>query len=181
VSANWYRATPRDFEIFRRMAHGDRYPEAIAVAEALFRERLEDLRAQERIPAPGSAAWQELRRAYIPPYRNDAFRDKWAKLHPDRPSWTLTAHLSKDSYSHIHYDSNQARTITIREAARLQSFPDGFDFCGSPGDQFRQVGNAVPPLLARAIAGNLLGQIANAENAASGHNGRRQRTDRLLA
>ena len=62
------------------------------------------------------------------------------------------AHLGKDSYSHIHYDSAQARTISVREAARLQSFPDGFAFCGTMNPAFRQIGNAVPPLLGRAIA-----------------------------
>lgn len=62
------------------------------------------------------------------------------------------AHLGKDSYSHIHYDSEQARTITVREAARLQSFPDGFVFKGSMNPAFKQIGNAVPPLFAYAIA-----------------------------
>ena len=51
------------------------------------------------------------------------------------------AHLGKDSYSHIHYDSDQARTISVREAARLQSFPDGFSFCGTMNPAFRQIGN----------------------------------------
>lgn len=161
VSGNWYRNTPRDFEIFRRMAHLDRYPEALSIAEEIFREKLEGL--GDDSPAPGSAEYDKLRASCIPPYRNDGFFDKWAKLAPDRPSWTLTAHLSKDTYSHIHYDSNQARTITVREAARLQSFPDGFEFCGSPGDQYRQIGNAVPPLLARAIASTLIRQIETLE------------------
>ena len=49
----------------------------------------------------------------------------------NEPARTLMAHLGKDSYSHIHYDSEQARTISVREAARLQSFPDGFVFCGT--------------------------------------------------
>ena len=62
------------------------------------------------------------------------------------------AHLGKDSYSHIHYDDLQARTISVREAARLQSFPDGFVFVGSMNSAFRQIGNAVPPLLACQIA-----------------------------
>jgi DNA (cytosine-5)-methyltransferase 1 len=179
VSGNWYRLTPRDFEIFRQMAHGDRYPQAIAIAEGVFRERLDSLRAAGKTLLPGGRAYRQLRKDSIPPYRNDAFKDKWAKLHPDRPSWTLTAHLSKDSYSHIHYDSNQARTITIREAARLQSFPDGFAFCGSPGDQFRQIGNAVPPLLARAIAENLLEQIAARETPTMGRRGRKAELERL--
>ena len=75
---------------------------------------------------------------------------------PDQPSWTVPAHLSKDAYSHIHYDSDQARAISIREAARLQSFPDAFTFSGNIGERFRQVGNAVPPLLAWAVACRVL-------------------------
>ena len=97
---------------------------------------------------------------HVPPYRNDAFHDKWRKLIANEPSWTLTAHLSKDTYSHIHYDSRQARTISVREAARLQSFPDGVEFAGNFGEQYRQIGNAVPPLLARAIASELFLQLA---------------------
>jgi DNA (cytosine-5)-methyltransferase 1 len=62
------------------------------------------------------------------------------------------AHLGKDSYSHIHFDSDQARTISVREAARLQSFPDGFILSGSMNPAFKQIGNAVPPLVAYAIA-----------------------------
>ena len=55
------------------------------------------------------------------------------------------AHLGKDSYSHIHYDSDQARTISVRDAARLQSFPDGFVLCGTMNPAFRQIGNADAP------------------------------------
>ena len=62
------------------------------------------------------------------------------------------AHLGKDTYSHIHYDSRQARVISVREAARLQSFPDGFKFAGAMNAAFRQIGNAVPPLLAFSLA-----------------------------
>jgi DNA (cytosine-5)-methyltransferase 1 len=66
------------------------------------------------------------------------------------------AHLGKDSYSHIHYDSDQARTISVREAGRLQSFPDGFIFCGTMNPAFRQIGNAVPPLMAKALAETMM-------------------------
>ena len=69
------------------------------------------------------------------------------------------AHLGKDTYSHIHYDDNQKRIISVREAARLQSFPDGFMFCGTMNPAFRQIGNSVPPLLAWAIAHELLSQL----------------------
>lgn len=151
VSGNWYRSTQRDFATFAGMAQGDRYPGALRVANSLWWEaKKQDLAADP----------DDLRSAIVPPYRNDAFVDKWRKLEMDRPSWTLTAHLGKDTYSHIHYDSRQARTITVREAARLQSFPDAFQFQGNNGDQLRQIGNAVPPLVSRAIAASLLEQLA---------------------
>lgn len=73
-------------------------------------------------------------------------------MEADLPARTLLAHIGKDGYSHIHYDSKQARTISVREAARLQSFPDGFLFSGAMNSAFRQIGNAVPPLMAKAIA-----------------------------
>lgn len=70
----------------------------------------------------------------------------------DQPARTIIAHLYKDGNQFIHPDFNQARTISVREAARLQSFPDDFVFEGSRTDQFKQIGNAVPPLFAEAIA-----------------------------
>ena len=72
------------------------------------------------------------------------------------------AHIGKDTYSHIHYDSAQARTITVREAARLQSFPDGFRFSGSMNAAFRQIGNAVPPLLAACVAERIMRLLRDA-------------------
>jgi len=84
------------------------------------------------------------------PYRDDIFRDRLKRLDPAKPSWTVMAHLEKDGYMYIHPMRN--RTITVREAARLQGFPDTFRFMGSRTRQFRQVGTAVPPLLARAVA-----------------------------
>jgi DNA (cytosine-5)-methyltransferase 1 len=83
-------------------------------------------------------------------YRKDVFDDKYARLRADRPSKTIVAHLAKDGNGYIHPD--QPRSISLREAARVQSFHDGFAFCGSPSDQWVQLGNAVPPVLARAIA-----------------------------
>lgn len=90
-------------------------------------------------------------------YRDDIFEDKYKKLFWDRASWCVTAHLSRDGYTHIH--PSQARTISIREAARLQSFPDCHYFAGCMGDKFRLIGNAVPPLLARVIAEDIRDQI----------------------
>ena len=73
-------------------------------------------------------------------------------LDPDQPSTTIIAHLHKDGHRFIHYDPLQQRTITVREAARLQSFPDDFDFCGSRGDAYQMIGNAVPVNLGFALA-----------------------------
>ena len=83
-------------------------------------------------------------------YSDKSFNDKWKRLSMDSPSWTVISHLSRDGYMYIH--PTQDRTISVREAARLQSFPDRFVFTGSRGAQFRQIGNAVPPLLAKSIA-----------------------------
>jgi len=150
------RPTPRDYRIFREMAPGDRYPDALVIARRLLDEELARLQAAGHRPARESDAFLELVEAFVPPYPEDIFVDKWRKLVPDQPSWTIPAHLSKDSYSHIHHDAGQARMISIREAARFQSFPDAFVFAGNMGECFRQIGNAVPPLVARAIADVLL-------------------------
>jgi DNA (cytosine-5)-methyltransferase 1 len=150
------RRTPRDYETFRRMKHGDRYPEALAIARWRLEEELEWLKREGKCPAPGTPEFRELERRFVPPYPEDIFVDKWRKLVPDQPAWTVPAHLAKDTYSHIHHDSEQARSISVREAARLQSFPDAFRFTGNMGDAFRQIGNAVPPLLAWTIACTVL-------------------------
>ena len=82
-------------------------------------------------------------------YPNSSFKDKMRRIRWDKPAPTIVAHLSKDGYMFIHPVHD--RTITVREAARFQSFPDAFVFQGSMTSQFRQVGNAVPPLLAEKL------------------------------
>lgn len=82
-------------------------------------------------------------------YRDDIFDDKYKRLDEHDFSRTITAHIAKDGYWYIHPEQN--RTLTVREAARLQTFPDWYRFAGPPSAAFRQIGNAVPPALGRAI------------------------------
>jgi DNA (cytosine-5)-methyltransferase 1 len=85
-------------------------------------------------------------------YDDSKFEDKYYKLRPEVPGNTITAHMAKDGYRYIHWDSKQHRTLSPREAARIQSFGDHFRFTGSRTSRYRMIGNAVPPLLARALA-----------------------------
>ncbi|WP_284236023.1 DNA cytosine methyltransferase [Mycobacterium antarcticum] len=82
-------------------------------------------------------------------YRKDIFDDKYKKLDENDLSRTITAHIAKDGYWYIH--PRQPRTLTVREAARIQTFPDDFRFAGPPSVAFKQIGNAVPPLIGQVV------------------------------
>lgn len=90
-------------------------------------------------------------------YRDDIFHDKYNRLSWDDRSRSITAHIAKDGYWYIH--PSEHRTLTVREAARIQTFPDRFRFWGSRSDAFRLIGNAVPPRLGQVIGEAILAAV----------------------
>jgi DNA (cytosine-5)-methyltransferase 1 len=137
---------PDDLIIFSAMDSKTRYSEIDEAVVALARVSVET----ESIPA------ESLKR-----YRDDIFDDKYKRLDWNQLSRTITAHIAKDGYSYIHPE--QDRTLTVREAARIQTFPDEYRFAGPPSAAFKQIGNAVPPRLGEYLGVQILRSVSTGE------------------
>ena len=104
--------------------------------------------------------YNELPKELITHKNTKAFLDRFKVVDSKaRASQTVVAHISKDGHYYIHPDKNQLRSLSVREAARLQTFPDSYRFEGSRTSQFHQIGNAVPPMLSKIIANSLIKYI----------------------
>jgi DNA (cytosine-5)-methyltransferase 1 len=145
----------------QRMREGVPASDALKVFDHITRPvRRDDLRAFELMDA--TTRYSDLPHN-MKRYRDDIFDDKYKRLDENDLSRTITAHIAKDGYWYIH--PRQNRTLTVREAARLQTFPDWFRFAGPPSAAFRQIGNAVPPLLAERLARSVCGALDTARPA----------------
>jgi DNA (cytosine-5)-methyltransferase 1 len=147
------KAAPNEY--IMRINHG-KIPKTIYNHKARYNNE-RDLEIFRLLP-PGEKSDHESIQ-HIMPYKSRAhiFKDKYYKLHPDKPSKTITSHMKFDCNMYIH--PSEARGITPREAARIQSFPDDYIFKGSYTRWYAQIGNAVPPLLGEIIAKSIMKQI----------------------
>jgi DNA (cytosine-5)-methyltransferase 1 len=136
----------RAFSAFQRLARAEMNGKSVVFDHVTRPVRADD-REAFRMMKPGTLYGdlpKHLRR-----YRDDIFDDKYNRLSWDNVSRSITAHIAKDGYWYIH--PSESRTLTVREAARIQTFPDNFRFAGNRTHAFRQIGNAVPVALAAAI------------------------------
>lgn len=146
-----YRPPEQTSALLRRLRRDMKQDEREVIFDHITRSVRPDDAEAFALLRPGQTYDQLPKR--LQRYRSDIFSDKYKRLAWDELSRTITAHIARDGYWYIH--PQQDRTLSIREAARIQTFPDWFRFAGEPSHRYRQIGNAVPPLLAEAIGERL--------------------------
>lgn len=148
INSRWYRHNATGLTMHEARSHmrSDLWRYFFCVCYTAVRGRSPDLRD---FPPELYPAHKNLGEAL----KGEKFGDRFRVQQADRPASTVTSHIAKDGHYFIHYDPRQCRSLTPREAARIQTFPDSYFFEGNRTEQFHQIGNAVPPLLAREIAG----------------------------
>lgn len=141
---------PCDNEFLRRIGRSGIHP----LYDHICRSNNDKDRERFRVMIQNHWGFGELRKARPDLEHEHArlFDNSYVVQWWDLPSKTILAHIHKDGFQFIHPDKEQARTFTVREAARIQSFPDDFEFAGSRGEKYKQIGNAVPCLFAEALA-----------------------------
>ena len=157
--AQFYEGPPASM-LARYLRRGLRGTEALLIRDHVTRAVRPDDAEIYQLLKPGDTYLdvpEHLRR-----YRSDTFDDKYLRLSFDDLSRTITAHIAKDGYWYIH--PREDRTLSIREAARIQTFPDRFRFAGHPSTRYQQIGNAVPPMLASAIAASVRSALKDIED-----------------
>ena len=141
---------PCDNEFLKRIGNAGTHP----LMDHIARKHNDLDRERFQVMIHNHWSFGQLRRE-MPQYEHEharVFDNSYVVQWWDLPSKTILAHIHKDGFQFIHPDEAQRRTFTVREAARIQSFPDDFEFKGSRGEKYKQIGNAVPPLFAEALA-----------------------------
>ena len=141
---------PCDNEFLKRIGNAGVHP----LMDHIARKHNDLDRERFQVMIHNHWSFGQLRRE-MPQYEHEharVFDNSYVVQWWDLPSKTILAHIHKDGFQFIHPDEAQRRTFTVREAARIQSFPDDFEFKGSRGEKYKQIGNAVPPLFAEALA-----------------------------
>ena len=163
----------RDWIVDPRLAHVPNHETRGHMAADLGRYFFASVFAQVHGSSPKAGDFPAALAPDHANWKSGKFADRFRVQLADRPSTTITSHISKDGHYFIHPDPMQCRSLTVREAARLQTFPDNYVFLGNRTQQYVQVGNAVPPFMARQIAGALHGALQRIDMAHSGAERRR--------
>lgn len=145
---NWYH----DPELKGFLNHETRGHIKNDLARYLWSSTFAQLNCDRPRPSPKSSEFPDFLAPNHKNWKSGKFADRFRVQAEGLPATTITSHISKDGHYFIHYDPGQCRSLTVREAARVQTFPDNYFFEGNRTQQYVQVGNAVPPYLATQIA-----------------------------